>query len=250
MAQFSQPATPFATSLGLLPGETPAGSLVLIGALLAGEVFLVFLLAGARRRVEAVVVVAFAALTGSLALALGRNLFLALFPDAFAGLTAMMAIGVFAGVFVMFLILIGECSEQAKNTVMLVFSAMGGAVIGASFPSSTLLFVIAALVAADVILTWARHSTTMLESPTPYMTGLTTAAWTVGLGDLLTYALLMAHVFSQGGLLLLFPSLALLLLGALGTMRWARRSPSPLVPGLLAPVGLGVIPLGLTLLFG
>jgi hypothetical protein len=250
MVQFSATTARLGGSVAFALESTPTNSLVLIGALLAGEIFLVSVLSGAHRRVEAMVVVAFAALSGTLALALGRDLFLALFPDAFGGLSAILAIGVFGGMFVMFLILIGECSERAKNTVMLVFAAMGGAVIGASFPTATLLLVVTILVAADTILTQARRATAGLEARTLPMTAFTTAAWTVGLGDLLAYAVLMAHVFTRGGVFLLLPSLALLLLGTLATMRWAGRSPFPVVPGLLAPMALAVIPLGITLLSG
>lgn len=228
---------------------TPTSAAVIIVALISGEIFLVFSLRGPHRRIESVVVVAFAVFSGTLALMLGRRLFLTYFPEAFAALTMLLAVSVFAGVYVMFLILIGECSERVKNAVLLVFSATGGVFFGTAFPSPVILLMLSVLIIVDLLLTHGRRTMPLRQREfEPAKTALTAGIWSIGLGDLLAYSLLMAHVFVSLGVFVLLVSLGLLLVGIVLTMRWAVKSSSPLVPGLVGTVGLGMIPLAISVL--
>lgn len=205
---------------------------LLIVASLAAEIFTIANMRKPSRRLETAVILLFTALTATFALLFGRYFLLALTAEAFPGLMLLLSLAVFAGVYVLFLVLIDAVSERAKNAALALFSVTTGAFIATSFETWIIILVLVAVVGIDtfvgMVLRWKHPS----QSFEPLRTSLTTPNWAIGLGDLLSYSIIATHAYVLGGSYLGGSAIALVLLAATITLSVMRRKALTRVPGL------------------
>lgn len=231
-----------AETLGLRFYLAPTGAAVIVVALVSAELFLVLRIAVPKTRSSIVIVLVFAMLAGSTSLLVGRRLFLAYLPEAFPTMSLLLAVSVFAGFFLTFLTLIGAASNFAKNATLTVFSITTGALIASSFPTVPILIILVVLIVVDFLLAYSRRmqpEDDLAEDVS--MAAVTTHKWMIGVGDLTTYSILLAHSLVAEGIYLFLLMLVVVLFGVLLTMRWAARSEVPYVPGLLLTAGPAVL---------
>jgi hypothetical protein len=221
--------------LGAQINVSPASVSILIVASLAAEIFVVANMRKPSRRLETVVVVTFSSLTAAFAMLFGRYFLLALMNEAFPGLMLLLALAVFSGIYVLFLVLIDAASENAKNIAISFFSIATGAFISASFGTWIILLVLVSVVGVDIAGNLAISPGYVFE---PIRMSFTTDNWAIGLGDLLSYSIVAAHSYILGGPYLLAGTTFLILLASALTLRYMRRRSVIRVPGLpftLAP---------------
>jgi len=250
---FSPEGTSFliAEALGLRFYLAPTGAAVIVVALVSAELFLVLRIAVPKTKSSIIIVLVFAILAGTTSLLVGRRLFLAYLPEAFPTMSLLLALGVFAGFFLTFLTLIGVASNVAKNATLTIFSITTGALIASSFPTLPVLITLIVLVAVDFLLAYSRRTQAEEDLARDVaMTAVVTRKWMIGVGDLTTYAILMAHSLVAKGIYVFCLMLGTVVCGALLTMRWAARSNVPYVPGLLLTAGPAVVMLAVAWLMG
>jgi len=243
VSTFSPEGTSFliAEALGLRFYLAPTGAAVVVVALVSAELFLVLRIAVPKTRSSIIIVLVFVMLAGTTSLLVGRRLFLAYLPEAFPMMSLLLALGVFAGFFLTFLTLIGVASNLAKNGTLTIFSITTGALIASSFPTLPVLITLTVLIAADFLLAYSRRTQAEEDLARDVsMTAVVTRKWMIGVGDLTTYAILLAHSLVAKGIYLFCPMLVTVVCGVLLTMRWATRSNVPYVPGLLLTAGPSV----------
>ena len=216
----------------------PSSVALLIVASLSAEIFTVINMRKPSRRLEAVVILLFTTLTAGFALLSGRYFLLALMQEAFPALMLLLSVAVFAGVYVLFLVLIDATSEPAKNLALAVFSVTTGAFIATSFQTWIIVAVLIAVVVIDIAGTLAISPSFAADQFEPTRTALTTPNWAIGLGDLLSYSIVATHAYLLGGFYLAGIVVILVIITAGLTLRFMRKRSLIRVPGLpltLAP---------------
>jgi len=205
---------------------------VLIVASLAAEIFTVVNMRKPSRKLETAVILLFTALTASFALLFGRYFLSALMEEAFPALMLLLSVAVFAGVYVLFLVLIDEGSEPAKNIALALFSVTTGAFIATSFQAWIVIIVLTAVIGIDVVgaLILRPGSAATIFEPT--RASLTTPDWAIGLGDLLSYSIVATHAYLLGSYYLSAVVVILVLFTAALTLRFMRTRSLVRVPGL------------------
>ncbi|HZY93936.1 MAG TPA: hypothetical protein VFE98_03630 [Candidatus Bathyarchaeia archaeon] len=144
----------------------------------------------------------------------------------------------------------GSLSQRKTRWLMIGSASMLGSLIGASFPPLITVIFLIVLVFVDVIVveTNILRATVGLENYDEMMTLATLPLETslVGLGDFLSYSMLVATAFQIGGFYTGGAAIVLVLTGALATLHLVKSRFK--FPGLLVPVTLGLVPIiiGLT----
>lgn len=218
--------------LGTRVHLSPASVALAIVAALVAEALTVLNMRKPSRQLETVVIVLFTTLTASLALLFGRYFLSSLMAEAFATLMLVLSIAVFAGVYILFLVLIDVPSERAKNLALGVFSVATGAFIATSFQTWVIIAVLIGVIAVDAlgVIVIGRGSRDGEYERT--RTALTTRSWAVGLGELLTYSIITAHAYVLAGFLFSAVIAGLILVAAALTLRMMTMKSLQQVPGL------------------
>ncbi len=144
---------------------------------------------------------------------------------------------------------LGSLSRRKTSLLLVASSTFLGALIGASFPVTFTIVLLAGLALMDLLVV-ETDFLAKLAGSSNYggVTSLTTLPLEtsfVGIGDFLAYSMLVAMSLQLIGVYGAVETIALILLGALVTFQIARlRSRAA---GLLIPVGLGLIPVILAL---
>lgn len=97
---------------------SPVSAAIVVIASLAAETFTILNIRKPSKKLEAVIIVLFTGVTATLALVFGRYFLSMLMVEAFSTLMLLLTIAVFAGVYVLFLVLIDVPTERAKNLLL------------------------------------------------------------------------------------------------------------------------------------
>jgi hypothetical protein len=141
----------------------------------------------------------------------------------------------FLGVMAIFDVL----SRNMRNLMFAFCSGVLGAFIGSLIPMAALILILVSMSALDMIDNYEELVVLKLS--------YAGKDWAIGLGDLLSYSMLVANTFATFGSFAAMGSLCLILIGSFVVSRKAERSGQ--VAGLPIVVGLGLIPVILYLLF-
>ncbi len=219
-----------------------AGSGVLLLALVAGEVYLVFRMERTSTGAESAVLLSFALLSGLLTLIFTKSFADAYFPATGILLVFIVSSGVFISLYLTFLVLIGEYSEGMKNALLVIFSATIGAFFSLIIPTSSLLVILLIVVGVDTLLTYSRSKETSINEPMKL--SFTTEDWGIGLGDMIVFCMVADGVMVSVGYWAYVLSLGLLFAGLSTAMRLGRSGRMKLLPGTL----LGAVPASLPII--
>jgi hypothetical protein len=155
----------------------------------------------------------------------------------------------FLGVMAIFDVL----SRNMRNLMFAFCSGVLGAFIGSLIPMAALILILVSMSALDMIVTRkgvVKESKKILDNYEELVVLKLSYAgkdWAIGLGDLLSYSMLVANTFATFGSFAAISSLFLILIGSFVVSRKAEKSGQ--VPGLPIAIGLGLLPVILYLLF-
>jgi hypothetical protein len=143
----------------------------------------------------------------------------------------------------------GSLSGRRMNVVIISSATLMGSLIGTSLPPTFTISFLVGLAIMDFVFVETDFIPSTV-GPGKYaevasLTTLPLETSLVGMGDFLGYSMLVATSLELSGYYGALETISLILLGVLATLKIVRTKYR--VPGLLIPVGLGLIPVILTL---
>jgi hypothetical protein len=163
-------------------------------------------------------------------------------PIALILLSIVAYMGSFLGVLATF----DALSKNARNLLFAACSGILGAFIGVIIPPLAMIIMIGLLAVLDIVTIsrqTVRQSQKVLqdyESLVVLKLSYAGRDWAIGIGDLVSYSILVANSLANFGLTAALSSLALILAGSIINSRLAQRRQQ--VSGLPIATGLGLIP--------
>jgi hypothetical protein len=161
------------------------------------------------------------------------------------------AIVAYIGTYFVFLSFVDSLSRKARNRLFIISSGSLGSFLGLLLPLPIILIIAIILAVADALLIQteffkgflgeAKYEKMIIE------VAFSTSEWGIGIGDLISYSMIVSAGSANLGLFVGGVSLLLILLGALFTMRLTARQRH--VPGLPIATALGLLPI-VFVLFG
>ncbi|WXG47163.1 MAG: hypothetical protein WED05_10975 [Candidatus Atabeyarchaeum deiterrae] len=192
------------------------------------------------------VAIAIFVLSATVSLLMYANLFLGYYglssPAIRIGLSMVAYLGSFAGILAVFDVL----SRNSRNVLFAFYSSVIGAFMGVLIPSIAMIVLLCFLAGLDLYLTLKQtvKKTKRLhedyESIIILKMSYAGRDWAIGIGDLVSYSILVTNTLVNFGLVATLLSLFLVLLGSVITSRRARKVGQ--VPGLPLAIALGLIP--------
>ena len=161
------------------------------------------------------------------------------------------AIVAYVGSYFAFLSFVDGLSRKARNRLFVISSGSLGSFLGLLLPIQLILIVAVLLAVADGFLIQTaffkkflgetRYETTIIEL------AFSTTEWGIGIGDLISYSMLVSGASANFGLIIGGLSLLFILIGAMITMALTTKRKH--VPGLPIATALGLIPIFFILFF-
>jgi len=144
---------------------------------------------------------------------------------------------------------LGSLSRRRTSFLLIASCTLLGALIGASFPAAFTIVFLAGLAIMDFLVVETDFLARLIGSRNyDNVTSVTTLPLEtsfVGIGDFLAYSMLVAMSLQLVGVYGAIETIGLILVGALVTLQITRMRSK--TAGLLIPIGLGLIPVILTL---
>jgi len=154
------------------------------------------------------------------------------------------AIVAYVGSYFVFLSFVGRLSRKAKNRLFIISSGSLGSFLGLLLPFPIIIVVSVVLAVADTILIQkslfkgflgeANYEKMIIEM------AFSTSEWGIGIGDLISYSMIVAGTFVNFGLVVGCLSLLCILLATIFTMRLTAKQ--KYVPGLPIATVFGLLP--------
>lgn len=144
----------------------------------------------------------------------------------------------------------GSLSQKKTSVLMIASATLLGSLIGTSLPTFFAIVFLMILTGLDVVVV-ETNTVTNLVGPAHYddvvsVVTLPLKKHLVGLGDFLAYSILTSATLHVTGVYGAIETVILILVGAIVTFKITKLRKR--APGLLVPIGLGVVPLVLGLL--
>ena len=226
-------------------------NLLIISVVSAVALFGLFRIRKFGNQTAAKVLVAMFIEGGMLAILLfGKLLFISLGLESPIFLV-FVAIVAYIGTYFVFLSFVDSLSRKARNRLFIISSGSLGSFLGLLLPLPFILVIAALLAVADAFLIQSQFFKRFLgEAKYEKMIiemAFSTSEWGIGIGDLISYSMIVSAGSANLGLVVGGVSLLFILVGAIITMRLTMRQRH--VPGLPITTVLGLLPI-LIALFG
>jgi hypothetical protein len=226
-------------------------NLVVVSIISAIGLFALFKIKKFGDKTASKVLIAFFIEGGMLAILLfGKLLFITLGLESPIFLV-FVAVVAYIGSYFAFLSFVDGLSRKARNRLFVISSGSLGSFLGLLLPFSLILVLAVLLAIADGFLIQsaffkkflgdARYETTIIEM------AFSTSEWGIGIGDLISYSMIVSGSSANFGLMIGGLSLVFILLGAVFTMGLTAKQRH--VPGLPIATALGLIPAVFVLFF-
>ena len=154
------------------------------------------------------------------------------------------AIVAYIGSYLVFLSFVGSLSRKAKNRLFILSSGSLGSFLGLLLPLPIIIVVSIILAIADAILIQTKFFKGFLgEAQYEKMIiemAFSTSEWGIGIGDLISYSMIVSGTLANFGLVIGGLSLLFILVGAIITMSFTVKQRQ--VPGLPIAAVLGLLP--------
>jgi len=185
-------------------------------------------------------------LTLSLSGLIGFHLY-NIFPSLFAFFLAWLA--TFSTALSIALVLVDFFSEETRNLLFMMYSSVGGSLLGMSIPRLSMVHILLSLCIIDLVAYRAGLLKTIVslsEGETVFFRmKYSERELIIGLGDLVYFSMLASYSLVNFGMVTAVSSSILVLMGFILTLFWSERNEA--IPGLPLSVGLGLIPITLSL---
>jgi hypothetical protein len=219
-------------------------NLLLISLLAAIFLYGLFKIKKIGNQMAAKVLVAMFIEGGMLAILLfGKLLFISLGLESPIFLV-FVAIVAYIGSYFTFLSFVDQLSRKGRNRLFVIASGSLGSFLGLLLPIPIIVIVSVILAVADAFLIQteffkgflgqAKYEKMIIEM------AFSTSEWGIGIGDLISYSMIVSGSSANFGLVIGGLSLLLILMGALFTMRLTTKQMQ--VPGLPIATALGLLP--------
>jgi hypothetical protein len=226
-------------------------NLLIISVVSAVALFGIFRIKKFGNRIAAKVLVAMFIEGGMLAILLfGKLLFISLGLESPIFLV-FVAIVAYIGTYFVFLSFVDSLSRKSRNRLFVISSGSLGSFLGLLLPLPIILVISIILAIADTFLIQtevfkgflgeAKYEKMIIEM------AFSTSEWGIGIGDLISYSMIVSAGSANLGLAVGSASLLFILVGAIFTMRLTSRQRH--VPGLPIATALGLLPI-VFVLFG
>jgi len=147
------------------------------------------------------------------------------------------------------LVLVDFFSEETRNVLFMMYSSVGGSLLGMSVPKISMVHILLSLCIIDLVSYRAGLLKTIVSlsegESVFFRIKYSDKELVIGLGDLVYYSMLASYSLLNFGILTAIFSSTLVLIGFLLMLFWTERN--KVLPGLPLSIGLGLIPITLSL---